>query len=407
MNNEKFTIAIIRDITERKVYEYNLKIAKEKAEESDRLKTAFLQNMSHEVRTPMNSIIGFSKMLEKPALSTEKRKSFTTIIINSTNQLLSIVTDILTISSIETKQENTNIDKVCINDIIIDLLSIFKNQASNQNISIYAKQHLTDKQSEIYTDRAKIIKILTNLLTNALKFTHCGSIEFGYTLVEMQNIASLQLQFYVKDTGIGIPFDQREKIFECFHQADLSITRKYGGNGLGLSISKGFVELLGGEIWVESVPEKGSTFNFTIPYKPVNEIEKNKLHTQQKENFLTVLVAEDEEFNFLFVEEILIDMDLKLIHAKNGKEAVEICKSNPNINLILMDIKMPILDGNMAAQMIKEFRPTLPIIAQSAYALEHEIQKYSGIFDDYLTKPLNQDELKQRLMKYLNIQINS
>lgn len=273
-NREQCLITLV-DITERKQAETLLErrneeliIVKEKAEESDRLKTAFLQNMSHEIRTPMNAIIGFSSRLNKPDLSDEKRKSFTSIIIDSANQLLSIVSDILTISSLETKQEKLNPGKVCINNIIADLLAIFKTQAFNQNITLLAKQQLTHRQSEIYTDNTKVTQILTNLITNALKFTNEGFIEFGYKLKDTE------LEFYVKDTGIGIEPQKQVKIFDRFVQADKTIQLKYGGTGLGLSICKGFVELLDGKIWVQSAPEKGSTFYFTIPYKPVHEVDR-------------------------------------------------------------------------------------------------------------------------------------
>jgi len=404
-------VAIFSDVTERKNAEIKLQNqnvelikAKEKAEESDRLKSAFLQNLSHEIRTPLNAICGFSGMLNKPELSEEKRKSFTSIIQTSSNQLLSIVSDILTISSLETKQEKINIDKVCVNNIIIDLLSIFKQQTKNQTISLYAKQALSDKQSEIYTDKTKITQILSNLISNALKFTHEGFIEFGY------NLKSNELEFYVKDSGIGIKPELQEKIFERFRQADLSINKKYGGTGLGLSISKGFAELLGGKIWVNSEIDKGSTFYFTIPYKPVNEavtkIDNNQETQKQTNNKPIILVAEDEEFNFLYIEELLIEFDYQLIHAKDGQETVDIFKTNLNISLILMDIKMPIMDGHTAAKIIKEQKPNLPIVAQSAYALEHEIERFVGIFDDYLTKPINETDLKQKILKYVNNQEN-
>ncbi len=256
-----------------------LYIAKEKAEESDLLKSAFLQNMSHEIRTPMNAICGFSNMLNKPGLSDVKKKNFTSIIINSSNQLLSIVTDILTISSIETKQEQITIQKVSVNKIILELLAIYKNQAQNQTISLSIKPQLTDKQSEIHTDNTKVIQILNNLITNSLKFTNTGSVEFGYTLVEIENLP--YLQFYVKDTGIGIELNLQEKIFERFFQAGNTIQENYRGTGLGLSISKGFVELLGGKIWVQSEPGKGSAFYFTIPYRPVYESDKITLPAKQ------------------------------------------------------------------------------------------------------------------------------
>jgi len=382
--------------------------AKEKAEESDQLKTAFLQNMSHEIRTPMNAIIGFTGFLDNPDLSVEKRKSFVSIIQNSTNQLLSIITVILSISSIETNQAKVCIEKVCINNIIIDLLAIFKIQAQNHNISLYAKQQLTDKQSEIFTDQTKVTQILTNLITNALKFTHEGFIEFGYNLVEPLHATALpELQFYVKDSGIGIKTEMQEKIFERFRQANENINKQYGGTGLGLAISKAFAELLGGRIWAQSKLEKGSTFYFTIPYKPVYEIENANTQTAETNNNVTILIAEDEEYNFLYLEELLNNAAIKLIHTKDGKETVDYCRQNTDIALILMDIKMPIMTGHEAAKQIKEFRPDLIIIAQSAYALEHEREKYSGTaFDDYVTKPINKDKLKQILTKYIDKQIN-
>ncbi|MDD2564563.1 MAG: PAS domain S-box protein, partial [Salinivirgaceae bacterium] len=261
-------ILIMEDITEKKLILEELVIAKEKAEESNRLKSAFLQNMSHEIRTPMNAIIGFSDMIEDASLSAEKRTSFTKIIQNSSLQLLSIVSDILTISALETKQERVSLAPICINNIIVELLSIFKTQASNQNISLHSKQGLTDNRSIIYTDNTKLVQVFTNLITNALKFTHEGTIEFGYHLLPEEN-NKVTLQFFVKDTGIGISPDAMERIFERFSQANDSINQKYGGTGLGLAISKAFVELLGGEIWVESELNQGSTFYFTIPYKPV------------------------------------------------------------------------------------------------------------------------------------------
>lgn len=370
-----------------------LKIAKDKAEESDRLKTAFLQNISHEIRTPLNAISGFSGLLSTPNLADNKRNNFVSMIQNSSSQLISIVSDIITISSLETKQEKLKLEEVSLNEIIVELLAIFKPQARNQNISLSAKQSLTTNQSAVYTDKAKIIQILTNLLSNAFHFTHKGFIEFGYQL------KNEELEFYVKDTGDGIEKKQHKKIFEYFRQANLSIDKNYGGTGLGLSISKGFVELLGGKIWLQSEPDKGSIFYFTIPYNPVSITNTKPLITQNK-NAITVLVAEDNEYNFLFIQELLIAMNLKLIHAKNGEETVEICKVNSNIDLILMDIKMPIIDGYQAAKLIKEFRPNLPIIAQTAYALEHEIEKYSGIFNDYLTKPIEKEKLIKKINKY-------
>jgi PAS domain S-box-containing protein len=263
-NGNLVFIEVIRDFTVRKEYEEMLLKAKENAEESDRLKTAFLQNMSHEIRTPMNAIIGFSDLLNDPYLLPEKRKKFTSIIINSTEQLLSIVNDILTISNLETRQERTKIQQTNINQILSDLLNIYIKQAISKNITFLLDQQLPDLESVIFTDKTKIIQILTNLLNNAFKFTNKGSIEFGYRHINEN------LEFYVKDSGIGIPNELQSKIFDRFVQANKSIHFSYGGAGLGLTISKEFVELLDGKIWVESDLGKGSTFYFTIKYLPVN-----------------------------------------------------------------------------------------------------------------------------------------
>ncbi len=380
----------------------DLVVAKEKAEESERLKTAFLQNMSHEIRTPMNAISGFSQMLQNPKISQEKRDNYTSVIINSTNQLLSIVNNILTISALETKQEKANLEAVNVNEIISDLHLIFKVQALSKNMSFFAKKDLDDKQAVIYSDKTKITQILTNLLINAFKFTRVGGIEFGYKFVDNQQVKSLQ--FFVRDTGIGIKPDVQNIIFDRFIQADKSIQYEYGGAGLGLSISKGLVELLGGNIWVESNPGAGSTFYFALPYNPSGDVVKEKLQVPEIERPNTILIAEDQENNFLLLKELLSQPNVMIIHARNGREAIALCKTNPDINLVLMDIKMPELDGHSAALQIKEIRPGLPVIAQSAYALENEISKYKDkAFDDYLTKPIKYEELVNKIKKYISI----
>ncbi len=258
-------VSTVMDITELQQIQKDLTLAKEKAEISNSLKTAFLQNMSHEIRTPMNAIIGFSNLINDPDLTPQKREGYSSIIINSGNQLLSIVNDILTISALETKQEKVNSEKTSINGILTDLYAIFKPQAEVQNITLKLKETLSVSESQVFTDATKLTQILTNLISNALKFTHEGTIEFGYSLKKPN------LEFYVKDTGIGIQKNQQNAIFERFNQGDYSSTRKYEGTGLGLSISKGFTELMGGKIRVESEVGKGSVFYFTIPYKPVND----------------------------------------------------------------------------------------------------------------------------------------
>jgi CheY-like chemotaxis protein len=287
---------------------------------------------------------------------------------------------------------------VCINNIISELFAIFKPQAEAKNIKLIATKSLTDNQSEIITDKVKIRQILSNLLTNSIKFTNKGEVEFG--CIQKGN----SLEFFVRDSGIGIEKSKQELIFNRFVQANNSIQSDYGGTGLGLSICRGFVELMGGKIWVQSEVGEGSTFYFTTPYKPSNHEATAKINfprVHKSFNSTTVLVVEDQEFNFLYLEELLIELNCNVIHSKNGREAVEACKENNDINIVLMDIRMPVMDGFTAAKLIKEFRPDLPILAQTAYATEQEIENYGKAFDDYITKPITSENLLKAISVFI------
>ncbi len=379
--------------------------AKEKAEEANRLKTEFLNNMSHEVRTPMNGIIGFSEMLDKPDITEEKRKYYSKIVQNSSHQLLRIIDDILEISTLETRQEKPNETELCLNDLLMELFSIFNLKSKEKNIPLYLKKQLHDTQSHIISDKTKLNKIIGNLIENALKFTSEGFIEFGYYLEKAKMI------LYVKDTGTGISPKNHKIVFERFSQEDKEISREHGGLGLGLSICKENAQLLGGDITLESEKGKGSTFYVTIPYKPaksVNDnISKNFKGTKITNDKHTILVAEDEEVNYLYIEALFEDVmedDFNLIHAKNGKEAFEICTSNKNIDLVLMDIKMPVMNGHEATEKIKSEFPNLPIIAQTAYSTESDKQfALKHGCNDFISKPIDKEKLFGMINKYLII----
>lgn len=395
-----------RDITTLKKTQLELQeqnekliIAKEKAEESDHLKTEFLNNMSHEIRTPMNGILGFSQMLSEPNLDIKKRNNFVNIIQNSGNQLLQIIDDILEISKLGTKQVKVIDEEVCLNDVLLELFSIFDIKAKENRTPLYLKKSLSDKQSTITTDKTKLNKILGNLIENALKFTSTGFIEFGYRLKNVNE--QLLLEIYVKDTGIGIKEEYHEQIFERFAQAEKELTKKVGGLGLGLSIAKENTELLGGKISLNSQLNGGSTFFITIPFTPVYDVEEDLVISDK----ITILIAEDEEVNFMFLETILNDkmeLNCNIFHAKNGVEAVELCENHPEIDVILMDLKMPILNGFKATSKIREFRPNVPIIAQTAYStIEDKEKAFQAGCNDFISKPIDKDLLKDIIDKNL------
>jgi PAS domain S-box-containing protein len=249
-----------RDITRQKKAEADLILAKERAEESDRLKTAFLHNVSHEIRTPMNAIIGFTTLLNEPDLSEADKHQYVDIIYQSGNQLLSIINDIVDIANVESGQAKVNLTEINLNSALKSLNEQFSIIGKQNNVSININTSLTDEDATIVTDNTKLVQVLSNLINNAIKFTLGGQVEFGYLLKEKY------LEFFVKDTGIGISPEHQSRIFDRFYQVDSKVSRKYSGTGLGLSICKGYVELLGGTIKVESESGKGTKFIFTIPY---------------------------------------------------------------------------------------------------------------------------------------------
>ena len=400
IEDHKYLHTIVHDITDKKRILTDLIIAKEKSEESDRLKTAFMHNISHEIRTPMNAIVGFTSLMESSDLSEETRKQYFDIISQSSNQLLSIISDIVDISNIETGHLKITSEKVNINILLRNLYEQNSYKARLENISFKVSVALNDSSAITICDEIKLIQVISNLLNNAFKFTSKGSVEFGYSTVNDY------LQFYVKDTGTGISEENFSKIFDRFYQIENPFI-KPGGTGLGLSICKAYVELMGGRIWLESEPGKGSTFYFTLPFLNVQGTYIEKKNDSEDESFViasgrVILIAEDDDINYFLLTEMISGNNIKIVRAKNGLEAVDRCEKMMDIDLVLMDLKMPVMDGFVATSKIKSHRPDLPVIAITAYAKDTDRDKvFSSGFSDYVSKPIEKSQLIKLLRKYL------
>ena len=388
---------------ERKKSVQDLKAALLKAEENDRLKTAFLHNISHEIRTPMNAIIGFSGFLNDPGLKQADIHEYTEIICNASHQLLSIIEDIINISTVEAGQETLRTRDTNLNSLLINLNEQFQDKIKTSDIELRLSTPLPDEFSLIKTDETKLMQILTNLLNNACKFTKKGLVCFGYEL------KAGNLEFYVEDTGIGIAQNMHTAIFERFRQADSTIAREFGGTGLGLSISKAYVELLGGKIWLTSKIGSGTTFRFSIPFVPVHSKYKadevsNEPDIISPDIQKVILIAEDEKYNYMLLNEILKGVNARIIWAHNGLEALEVCKSKQNIDLVFMDLKMPVMDGFEATRAIRGVFLDLPIIAQTAYTNEKErLRIFECGCNDLVTKPFDVNQFKTIIAKYLSV----
>lgn len=395
-------IGTITDITERKKMEAELIVAKENAEESDRLKTAFLQNISHEIRTPLNSIVGFSRIIADTELSAETFENYATIIENSSIHLMSIIDDIIQIATIESGQEKIQDKELNINALCSLMYDRFITNAQIQNISLLYNTALNEDEAYTISDDFKLTQVLNNLIRNALKFTKHGFVSFGCQVV------GSTLKFSVEDTGIGIASEMHEKIFKRFQQVENTATRNFGGSGLGLAISKSNVELLGGRIWVESEIGKGSKFYFTIPYKPTRVVKPEIISLEHSindlPNNLKILIVEDEKAVDIYLSLVLKSIGVEILHAKNGIEAVAICRKRPDFDLILMDIKMSKMNGYEAVREIRKFNRDVIIIAQTAYALSGDREKsIDAGCNDYITKPINRHTLHETLRRYFSV----
>lgn len=381
-----------------------LKAAKEKAEESDRLKSAFMANMSHEIRTPMNGILGFADLLKSSNLSGESQQKYIEIIETSGRRMLDIINDLIDISKIESGQVEVKKQKFRISDLMEELHEFFTLEARKKNIHLTFELKIPDHLQEIETDRTKLSQIITNLIKNALKFTeNGGAVEFGSTVKDNR-----YLQFYVMDNGHGIRKEIQNLIFDRFQQGDSSGAEIYEGVGLGLSISKALVEMLGGEIGVESEPGMGSLFYFTLPHEYNESIEeKVKDNDVNESNFpcVNILIAEDDQPSYYLLREILRQNNINSYHVNNGRDAVEMMKEHEDINLVIMDVKMPVMNGIEATQEIKKLKSKVPIIAQSAFVNENDIKSaIEAGCNDYITKPIKIKELLNKIAHYCNLE---
>jgi PAS domain S-box-containing protein len=372
-------------------------LAKEKAIESDKLKSAFLANMSHEIRTPLNGIVGFANMLKEPSLSRDAIDQYIQIINTSSFQLLAIIEDIIDISKIEAGEIKINTVRLHLNNLLDELYSVHELSINTSAVKLTLQTQFTSADDEILADGVRLRQVLTNLITNAIKFTTEGEIKFGYT------VDKDFLVFYVSDSGIGIAKENQQLIFERFRQINNQEKGKNAGTGLGLSICKALVELMGGKIWIESELQKGTTFYFTLPLTRVstNKVEmKEELPLSENIDWTgkTILIAEDEELNFIYLNELLNSYNCQIIWAENGNETVKKCEENSKIDLILMDLKMPILNGYEAARQIRKTHPNLPIIAQTAYAMTDDRQKaLEAGCNNYITKPIDKTTLLEMI----------
>lgn len=406
--NDYCFLHIAEDISLQKQTEKKLTKEKNKAEKSDRLKSSFLANMSHEIRSPMNTIIGFTELLAESNNLAEKEE-YAEIVKTSGAHLLTLINDIIDISKIEAGFQDIKFLSTNINELLVDIQSLYKydKRLLLKGLELLLELGLPNVNATILSDDTRLRQVISNLIDNAIKFTEKGKISFGYKLIdEKYNNGTRKLLFFVNDMGMGISKTEQKKIFQRFHQVDGESKKK--GTGLGLTIVETLVKNLGGDIWVESILGEGSTFYFTIPYlkkKQKIEEEASKLSKDNIPDFTNkvILIAEDVESNYQYLEALLRKTKAELLWVKNGKEAVKEVLSDRKIDLILMDLRMPVMNGYNATRQIKHLKPNLPVLAVTAYAIAGDMEKaFDFGCDDYITKPVSRVELFQKIKLFLN-----
>ncbi len=372
--------------------------AKEHAEESDRLKSAFLNNISHEFRTPMNGILGFANLLVDEGISNEESKEHIRFIRKSCNKLLNMVDDTVEVSKIHTKQEEILKSQVNIKEVLLSVLSNYSDEIKNKSLQLEVEMDCNPEQLIILTDKNKITRIFGHLIDNAIKFTH-----HGFVSIYCKTVRDDFLQFHIKDSGIGVSRKLIERVFESFRQEEPSPTRNYGGSGIGLTLVKSYVELLNGKVWLESEEGKGTSVYFTIPLElshvktPIRKPKDTQILEEK-----TILIVEDDELNYILIDNILSRYKCQILHAWNGKEAVDYFMDNNQIDLILMDLRMPVLDGYMASKLIKDIDPNIPIISLSAYANDSKGNDTAIVkFDGSIIKPIDPQKFIDEIMRHI------
>lgn len=373
----------------------------EQARQSDQLKSAFLSNMSHEIRSPLNAIVGFSQLLNKN-LARETRKQFVNTIQQSSDQLLNLIDNILVLSKIEAKQFEINHKIFSLKELFIELqgtFSIIALKKGKKDVQI--KYELTGGDIILNTDPFRLKQVLSNLIDNAIKFTTSGTITFAC------RADGNKLLFSVADQGIGIPEKDHNIIFDRFSRFDYQGMNP-DGTGIGLSIARQIVNALNGQIWVTSTVGKGSVFYFSLPSEIISKLPKTRKHTSitskplEKAKSKPILIVEDDQFSTLIIKEVLKDTNIEIYHVKDGFGAIEFVRANPDLGLILMDLKLPGLNGYEATRIIKQMQPGIPIIAQTAYALEGDREKaLNAGCNDYISKPYNIQHFKYLVLKYI------
>jgi CheY-like chemotaxis protein len=375
-----------------------LNIAKNKAEASDKLKTAFINNISHEIRTPLNGILGFGQILTDTTLTSDEKEEYLSMLNTSSDRLINTVTNFIDISLLKSKTQEVNKRDFELESLINAIAQIFVKPCQSKNLDFSIDIPLAGQGLIVNTDKELLEKALFHLVDNAVKFTDNGFIKIGFEINETN------VSFYIKDSGKGVAPEFHKEIFNSFSQEDSFMTRGYEGSGLGLSIASGIIGLLGGKIDLYSEKGKGSTFSFSLPCISQSSAIKLKnsfaINRKADEKF-KILVAEDDEFNFFYINMLLKADLVDIYHAENGQEAVEFCRNNPDIDLVLMDLKMPVMDGFEATSLIKAFRNDLPVIAVTAFSGSEDRRKaMSAGCDEFLTKPLKKEILFDTLVKF-------